>query len=130
MNLISRIRTWLAFNPSVTAWFFNGGAALFVAYALGLSHVQEAAVATIISALATIYTAVRARPVGIPLLLGALATGITAAGAFGLHPSAKVLGLLVALGSLAPAFGFHLALDSKAYLDRQASKPGTLPERA
>src|ERR1700761_720997 len=92
--VIAKIRTWLAENPSITAWFFNGGAALFVAYALGLDHVQEAAIATIISALATAYTAVRARPVGIPLLIGALVTGITAAGAFGLHPSAKGIGLL------------------------------------
>jgi hypothetical protein len=121
VNLISRIRTWLAENPAITAWFFNGGAALFVAYALGLDHIEEAAIATIISAAATVYTAVRARPVAIPLLIGALVTGITAAGAFGFQPSAKLIGLLVALGSLVPAFGFHLTLKSKAYL-KQAQR--------
>lgn len=90
-SLISRLRKLWAYEPAALSWCVNGGVALICAYAFGLSGTQEAAVTTIVTALAAIATAVQARPVVIPAIVGALTTALTAAAAFGLHVSPDVL---------------------------------------
>lgn len=85
---------WLAnllrYEPTVAAWVANGGlAALLLALHVGAT--PTAAVVSVATALATIYTAVQVRPVAVPALVGALATIATAAAAFGLRlPAADV----------------------------------------
>jgi hypothetical protein len=62
-------------------------------YTLHFTKTQEAAAATIVTALAGAYTAIKARSFAVAALTGALITAVTAAAAFGFHPSAEVIGL-------------------------------------
>lgn len=96
-SILSRLKELLALEPAAISWALNGGIALVCAYAFGLNSTEEAAVATIVTALAAIWTAVQARPVAIPAIVGALTTAVTAAAAFGLHVSPD----MIALGSSA-----------------------------
>lgn len=122
--LISRLRSLLAYEPAAISWALNGGVALVCAYAFGLSSTQEAAVTTIVTALAAIWTGARARPVAVPAIVGALTTAVTAAAAFGLHVSPDVMALGSSAVSAALALLFRQNLTPVATLRavaRQAS---------
>jgi hypothetical protein len=92
------LKNLLAREPAVLSWAVNGGVALLAAQA-GASRTQEAWIVTVVSAVAAVSTAVRARPVNLPVILGGLTTLTTAAAAFGLHPSAHVIAVGTALAS-------------------------------
>lgn len=97
--MFNYLRNLLRYEPAVIAWAANGGLALVLAYAFHITRTQEAAVTTITTALASVFTAWKAGPSNAPVILGALTTAVTAAGAFGFHPSAQLLATLAAAGS-------------------------------
>jgi hypothetical protein len=109
-TLLSDLRSLLAGEPAVTAWAAAGGAVMLAAYAAGATAARQAAATTIITAMAAAYTAVRARPVSVSVVTGALVTAVTAAGAFGLNLSPHV----IATGSA--ALSALLALHFRACL--------------
>jgi hypothetical protein len=97
------LKSLLKFEPAVVAWALNGGIVLVLAYLLHFTKTQEAAAATIVTALAAAYTAIKARPFAVAALTGALMTAVTAATAFGFHPSAQVIAAVSAvLSSILP----------------------------
>lgn len=85
------------FEPVIIGWFTSGAVAVLAGNLLHVSSTQEAAITTIATALVTIYSAWRTRPVPASLFTGALTTIVVAAGAFGLHLSAPEIGALVAV---------------------------------
>lgn len=117
-GIFVRLRALLAYEPALAAWATNGGLALILAYLVHLNTVQEAAVTTIATALAAIWTASAARPVAVSALVGALATAVTAAGAFGLHLPAPVLAAGVSLLSSVLAVLFRANLTPAARLPK------------
>lgn len=90
-KILTYLREMLAYEPAVAAWAADGGVAALAGFVFHVSSTQEAAITTICTALAALYTAVRARPVAVPALTGAVATIATAAAAFGLHLPAGVI---------------------------------------
>ena len=112
-RLLARLRVLLAAEPAVAAWAANGGLALILGYVAHLSSVQEAAVTTIATALAAVFTAFRARPVAVSVLTGAIATAVTASAAFGLHLPAEVIAASVSLLSAVLGLVFRQNLTPK-----------------
>lgn len=84
-------------EPAMILYSLNAVVALAVSFGLNLTHNQEAAVTTAAAAVLTMATAAATRPVAVSALTGALATGITAAGTFGLHLTTGQVGSLVAV---------------------------------
>ncbi|MCW2901487.1 MAG: hypothetical protein JWO67_3752 [Streptosporangiaceae bacterium] len=93
------LRSLLKYEPAIVAWALNGGIALVAAYLLHFTKTQEAAAATVVTALAGAYTAIKARPFAVAALTGALMTAVTAAAAFGFHPTAQVTAAVLAVVS-------------------------------
>ncbi len=91
------------YEPAVAAWAASGGLAAVAVFAFHATPVQTAAVVTVASALATVYTAWRAVPPAVPLIAGAVATIATASAAFGLHLTSQEIeaGTTVLSGLLA-----------------------------
>lgn len=118
------LKRYAAMEPAILAWAVNGGLALVLAFIFHISGKQEAAVTTIATALATAYTAWKAGPSGVPVLIGALATGVTAAGAFGFHPSAQVLATVTAVASAVLPLVFRVNLTPKAATTAPARHEG------
>lgn len=119
-SIIKRLRALLAYEPAATAWALNGGIAIVFAYLFRFTKTEEAAAATIVTGLATIYTAFRARPVAVPLVVGALTTIVTAAGTFGLHASPQVISVALSVVSGVLALLFRQNLTPAAALKRLA----------
>jgi hypothetical protein len=94
-TLLARLRALLAYEPAVLAWALNGGVAAVVAFLLHLGPTQTAAITTIATALAATYTAIRARPVAVSAITGAVATIATASATFGLHLAPSVTATVV-----------------------------------
>jgi len=99
MNLLTKLRELLAYEPAVVAWAVNGGVATVLAFLLNLDGTQTATVTTITTALAAIVTAVQARPVAVSVVTGALATVAQAVAAFGLNLPPTVIGAITAVAS-------------------------------
>lgn len=129
-GFISRLKSLWAYEPAALSWAVNGGVALVCAYVFGLSGTQEAAVATIVTALAAISTAVQARPVVIPAIVGALATAVTAAAAFGLHVSPDMIALGSSVVSGLLALLFRQSLTPVATIRAQRPTPAPEPPPA
>ena len=108
------LKNLLRYEPAVIAWAASGGLALLLAFVFHFTSTQEAAAATIVTALATLYTLVKAGPSGVPGILGALATAVTAAAAFGFHPSAQVLAVCTSIASVLLPLIFRMNLTPKA----------------
>lgn len=83
------LKNLLQYEPAVAAWVAGGGLTALLISTLHLDPTVAGAVATLVSAAATVYTVVMVRPVAVPTLIGALATAATAVGAFGLHVPAE-----------------------------------------
>ena len=90
--MLQKLKGLLAYEPAALAWAVNGGIAIILSYLVHLTPTQLAAVTTITMALSTIYTAARARPVSVSILVGGLATIAVASAAFGLHLTADQIG--------------------------------------
>jgi hypothetical protein len=123
-GLLAKLRLILAYEPAAASWALNGGIALLCAYAFGLTKTEEAAVATIVTALAAIYTAVRAKPATVPAIIGALTTAVTAAAAFGFHPSANIIAIGTSVASIVLSLVFRVNLTPKAAMKRPVPVPG------
>jgi hypothetical protein len=87
-------------EPALYLSIVNAALAAAVAWGLPLSHIQTAAVITIVTAVLAMATAVLTRPVEVSALTGAGVTLLTALGAFGLHLTQAQLGTGVALVSI------------------------------
>jgi hypothetical protein len=116
MNLLSKLRELLAYEPAVVAWAVNGGIATVLAFLLNLDGTQTATVTTITTALAAIVTAVKARPVAVSVVTGALATIAEAAAAFGLNLPPTVVGAITAVASAVLGLLFRQNLTPAASL--------------
>lgn len=101
-------RDWNAAEPVMLAWALNGGLAVLLGTVSGISPAQEAAVTTIVTAAAGIFTVVRTKETAATSLTGTLATIAVAGGAFGLHLSSAQIGTGTA------ALGLVLALALRA----------------
>ncbi len=99
MNLWTKLKDLFAYEPAVVAWAVNGGVATVLAFLFNLGAPQTAAVTTITTALAAIVTAIKARPVSVSLVTGALVTIIEAATAFGFNLPTPVIGAVTAVAS-------------------------------
>lgn len=100
---MSFLKNLWSYEPAVIAWAATGGLAALVAFVFHTTDTQTAAITTICAGLATIVTAVQARPVAVPLITGAVSTIAVAVGAFGLHASSAEIasGVTVLSGILA-----------------------------
>lgn len=124
--------TWLrgvltrvaVYEPAVLAWGANGGVALIVGTLTPLTGAQTGAITVITTALATIYTAARTRPVAVSAITGALATAATAAAAFGLDLSPTMIAGVVSLVSAGLGLVFRANLTPTATLEA-ASAPSS-----
>lgn len=119
-SLIARLRALAAMEPAVLAWALNGGVAVVLAFAFHLTKTQEAAAATIVTALAAAYAAARTTKPQVSVIVGALVTGVTAAAAFGLHMSPQVISIGTSIVSGLLALLFRQNLTPKAALKRPA----------
>jgi hypothetical protein len=90
-------------EPAVWLYGASSAIALLTAFGLPLTATQAAAVTTIATAVLAGATAALTRPVEVSAITGALATALTAAGAFGLHLSAGQVGTLATMLNLALA---------------------------
>lgn len=121
-RIIAYLRHLLSEEPAVVAWVTNGGLAMLVAYVFHFGHTWQAAAATIIAALATGLSALLARPTHIQVVIGALATILTAAATFGFHMSAHTEAIILSAASVVLAFLFRQNLSPVASLRRPAGK--------
>lgn len=94
-NPVAWVKELLAQEPVLISWLLNGGLAVLAAFTFHFSHTQEAAAATIIAALVSIFTALRTAPVNVSLVTGAFATGLTALAAFGFHLAPHTIAVVV-----------------------------------
>jgi len=116
MNLLTKLRELLAYEPAVVAWAVNGGVATVLAFLLNLDGTQTATVTTITTALTAIVTAVQARPVAVSVVTGALATVAQAVAAFGLNLPPTVIGAITAVASAVLGLLFRQNLTPAATL--------------
>ena len=121
--MLQRLKGLLAGEPAALAWVVNGGLATILSYVAHLSPTQLAAVTTITMALSTIYTAARAKPVSVSVLVGGLATIATACAAFGLRLSADEIGTGVTVLSAILGLVFRVNLTPNAAVKARAAAP-------
>jgi hypothetical protein len=86
-------------EPALIAWMGSGGVASLLAFVFHLGSTQEAAAATIVTALAAVLTGLQTHPFNVSILTGAAATIMTASAAFGLHLSGATTAAIVTLTS-------------------------------
>jgi uncharacterized membrane protein YgaE (UPF0421/DUF939 family) len=120
-NIIAWIRRLLAEEPAAVAWALGGGIALLGAYVFHWDHAWQAAAATIVTALAALYSALRARPAHIQAALGILLTLMAAAGTFGFHPSARLEAMILAGASVVLGLLFRQAVTPVALARKRAA---------
>jgi hypothetical protein len=121
-KIIAYLRSLLASEPAVVAWLLSGGLAMLVAYVFHWDHAWQAAAATIVTALAALYSALAARPAHIQVAVGILGTLITAAATFGFHPSAHTEALILAGASILLGFLFRQNVTPVVTLNRLAAE--------
>jgi hypothetical protein len=92
--------TILGQEPAVILFMVNALVALLVAFGLGLSQVQVAAISTIASAIVSIVVTLMTRPIVVSALTGAVTTLMTAVAGFGLEFTADQIGATVTVLSL------------------------------
>lgn len=112
----------LQHEPALITALLGAAAALIAAFPVGVSQTQEAAIVTIGTALVAILTAALTKPVSVTLITGAIATGLTAAAAFGLKLSPDVLAMITtAVGYFLPGLLLRLHLTPNVALRRVAA---------
>lgn len=120
-KILAWFKALLAEEPAIAAFLTSGGVALLGAYVFHWDHTVQAAVATTVTALAAIYSALRARPAHIQVAVGALAALITAAATFGLHLSAHTESIALALASIVLGFLFRQNITPVALARKRAA---------
>lgn len=128
-KVVAWLRAAIASEPVLVAWLLNGGLVVIAAYLLHFTHTQEAAAATILTALTVIWTSLRTVPVNVTAITGALATVLTAIAAFGYSLSAGTISAIVT------AAGLVLSLLLRSHLTPrrpvvQSQLPEPLPQVA
>jgi siroheme synthase len=94
------LKSLLTREPAVILYGLAAALSVAASFGLPLTHLQEAAAVTIITAVASAAAAFMTRPVEVSAITAALATALAAAGTFGLHLSAGEAGALVAVVSV------------------------------
>ena len=101
------IRQWFRWltmqEAALVSWASAGGLTALYAYVHHLGALTDAKAAVILSALATIWTALSHDPPELALLTGALTT-VTAAIGVSFHPSAHLVALIAAIGGVVVGF--------------------------
>lgn len=102
-NILSNL---LKYEPVLLAWVLNGGLAVLLGNVAHISTTQEAAVTTIATAIAGVYTWFETKEKTVSGLVGFITTVAVAASAFGLHLSSAEIGAGAAIlsGILALVF--------------------------
>jgi hypothetical protein len=113
---MSKIVSWWQTEPAALLYAISAGLAPLVAMLLHWSQTQTAAEATIVSGVAAIVVALKARPVAVPAILGAAATIATASAAFGLHLTADQIAAGTSAMNLVLGFLFRSHLTPVASL--------------
>lgn len=93
----TKLKALLAYEPAALAWAVNGGLAAVLVFLFHLDGTQAAAVTTITTALAAAFTADKARPVAVSVLVGSAATIAIACAAFGLNLTPQLIATGVAV---------------------------------
>lgn len=114
---MSRLELLLRTEPAIFANFLAVAATLIAAFAFTVTQNQEAAIVVISTAVITVLVSALARPVQVPLLVGAVVTGLTAAAAFGLKVQPEVL------ASFSAALTTVLTLMIRGHVTPLAAKP-------
>jgi len=117
-DILTRLRALWNAEPAAALYAASAGLAPLVAMILHWSPTQTAAEATIVSALAAIVVAFKARPVAVPAILGAASAIAVASAAFGLHLSADQIAAGTSALNLVLGFLF------RAHLTPVASQQG------
>lgn len=106
---VARLKALLETSPAALLY---GLAAILppVLDALGVSKGYTGAVVTIATALAAAVTGIKARPVEVPIILGAAGAVLSAFTAFGLKLSPQATAEILSGLQIALAFAFHLSL--------------------
>jgi hypothetical protein len=115
-------------EPAVTAWALGGGLAMLVAYVFHFDHTQQAAAATIVTALAAIVVVFATKEKSVTAITGALATIIVAASAFGFHPSPHAVATILAAASIALGFLFRQNVEPVALARKRAAAAVRQPQ--
>lgn len=123
--MLERLKNLLTLEPAVAAWVASGGLSVVLITTLHVNTVLAATIVTLVSAAATVYTAVMTRPIAVPMLVGALATAATALGTFGLHIDPTLLATAVAVLNAVLGLVFRANLTPAAKL-----KPGGVRQLA
>jgi hypothetical protein len=120
-TLLARLKALIETRPAVALY---GLAAIIapVLTALGAGKAWTGGIVAILTALASVITAVKARPVAAPVILGAAATILSALTSFGLRLSPDATAEILSGLNLALAFAFHLALTPVVTLKAQAAE--------
>jgi len=87
----------LKYEPVVLAWVLNGGLAALLGNVFHLGSTKEAAITTILTAIAGIYSWIMTKDKVVSSLTAAISTIAVAASAFGLHLSSAEIGAGVAI---------------------------------
>jgi hypothetical protein len=102
-KVVQWVKDVVANEPVLTSYLINGGAAAVFAYLLHWSATKEAALATVVTGLAGLYTLIRTTPPHVSGFAGIISTMVVASASFGLHISPKGTALLVlAITALVP----------------------------
>lgn len=104
--MFQKLASWIRAEPVLIAWTMNGGLAALFAFVFHLSTPVTAAIVTLTTACASVFTALRTKPVPVSALAGTLTTIATACEAFGLHLPANWVAAGVA--SLSTVLGLIL----------------------
>ena len=94
------LRSLLTREPAGILYGLAAALSVAASFGLPLTHLQEAAAITIITAVASAAAAFMTRPVEVSAITAALATALAAAGTFGFHLSGSQVGAAVAFVSL------------------------------
>lgn len=128
-SAITRLKALLEARPAALLY----GLAAILPPALdasGVSKVYAGAILTIVTALAAILTAIKARPAEMPVILGAAGSLLSAFTAFGLHLSPQATAEILSGLQIALAFAFHLSLSPVTSLPARTPGPSLTAERA
>jgi hypothetical protein len=111
----------IRWEPALYLYGINSVIALAVSFGLPLTNTQTAAVTTIATAVLAGAAAALTRPVEVSAVTAALATALTAAGAFGLHLSGDKIGTLVTVLNLGLALVLRQNVQPQAAVAKAAA---------
>ena len=110
MATVQRLALLARREPAISAWALSAAAVAWAAFGFRAPPHDVAAVSLIGTAIATILTALAARPVSVPVITGAVTEILTASAAFGLHLTSAQIGVATPLVSIVVSLLLRQAL--------------------